>query len=103
MENTLYTVIAELTALHGFEKELLELVKKQVSDSRKENGVVYYASNEVIGETGKYIFYEVYSSEEAFETNKASAHTQQFFKAINGKLKGQGVKALFMRPVDVDL
>lgn len=102
MENTTYTVIAELTALHGFEEELLALVKKQVADSRKDKDVLYYSSNEVIGEKGKYIFYEVYRSEEAFETNKTSAHTQAFFKAINGKLQGAGVKALFLKPVDVE-
>ena len=101
MENTQFTVIAELAALHGFEEELSGLVKKQVSDSRKEKGVIYYESNEVINEKGKYIFYEVYNSEQDFEDNKASEHTKGFFKAINGKLKGQGVTATFLRPVAV--
>jgi len=102
MENTEFTVIAELTALHGFEEELLALVKKQVAASRREKDVIYYAANEAIGEKGKFIFYEVYGSEEAFEINKASEHTQAFFKAINGKLKGQGVTAAFMKPITVN-
>lgn len=101
MEPTQFTVIAELTALKGFEDEILELVRNQVTLSRKQEDVIYYSSSEVIGEKGKYVFFEVYRTKEAFEINKASSHTQAFFKATNGKLKGDGVKATFL--VEINL
>lgn len=102
MEQKQFTVIADLTALKGFEQEILELVKDQVATSRQQEDVIYYSSSEVIGEPGRYIFFEVYRSKEAFELNKNSEHTQAFFKSVSGKLQGDGVKATFLEEVTVN-
>lgn len=99
MEQQQFTVIADLTALTGFEQEILTLVKAQVLASRAQEDVLYYSSSEVLGEPGRYVFFEVYRTKEAFEINKNSAHTQHFFQSVKGKLKGEGVKATFLAEV----
>ena len=99
MEATQFTVIADLTALEGFENEILELVKEQVAASRRQPDVRYYSASEVTTEKGRFVFFEVYRTKEAFELNKNSAQTQSFFKALQGKLKGDGIKATFLTEV----
>ncbi|MGN8070978.1 putative quinol monooxygenase [Mucilaginibacter sp. 22184] len=101
MEQQQFTVIADLTALTGFEQEILELIKELVAICRKQPEVLYYSSSEVIAEPGRFVFFEVYHSKEAFEINKNADHTQHFFKAVQGKLKGDGIKATFLEEVKV--
>ncbi|MDP9077715.1 MAG: antibiotic biosynthesis monooxygenase [Bacteroidota bacterium] len=100
-KNQEITVIAEVTALPGFENDVLELINAQTVASRKEDGILYFSPNEVVGEKGRFIFFEVFRNEEIFKHHMDSANSKAFFGGIVGKVVGDKVKATFLENVPI--
>ena len=98
-DNKNLSAVAEIKALPGFELQVRELVDMQARESVKEEGILYFAPNEVCDEPGRYIFYEVYRSRADFESHIAAEHSKRFFQEIIGKVEGDKVKATFLNPV----
>lgn len=96
------TVIAEITALPGFENEIVDLIIMQTKASLQEDGVIYFSPNEAVGEKGKFIFFEVFRSEEDFKYHMGTDHSKAFFNGIIGKVEGDKVKPTFLENVAID-
>jgi len=95
------TVIAEVTALPGFETQVLELINAQTIASLKEEGVIYFSPNQVVDENGRFIFFEVYRSEDAFKEHVVSENSKTFFEGIVGKVVGDKVRPTFLKHIAI--
>ena len=85
MSPNLLTVVAEMVAKPGREDQLKQRLLALVEPTRKEDGCVQYDVHSVVGEAGRFIFYENWTSGEALDRHLASPHLQAFL-GVAGEL-----------------
>ena len=71
-------IIAESHAKPGHEDELRAKLKTLIEPSRAEPGCVMYTLHENPAEPGKFLFYEIWKDDAAFEYHTKTKHFTEF-------------------------
>lgn len=66
-------------------QELLGVFQQLVTASRQEAGCLRYDLHQDIENPNRMVFFEIWQSQAAVDEHGASAHFQNFLKAIDGK------------------
>jgi quinol monooxygenase YgiN len=90
-----YSVVAEVRAKPGKERELREATLKLVAQVRAEPNNVLYFLHEDRESPGHFIFYEIFARQSDFEAHNATAHVQAWFAKLPLLADG-GVKVMRM-------
>ncbi len=72
------TFVAEMLAKAGREAELRRELLDMVEKTRVEEGCIQYDLHEAIGEPGRFVFYENWTSEQTLKAHSESAHLKAF-------------------------
>ncbi|NDV68264.1 putative quinol monooxygenase [Dysgonomonas sp. 25] len=81
-------IIAVITAKEEYKNDIVKALHAVVDGTRKEEGNISYDLHQDMKNPLRYIFIEVWKSQEAINSHNQSAHFQQFVKAIEGKIEG---------------
>ena len=90
-----YSVVAEVRARPGKERELREATLPLVAQVRREPNNLLYFLHENRETPGHFIFYEIFASEADFNAHNATPHVQAWFATLSDLSDG-GVKVLRM-------
>jgi quinol monooxygenase YgiN len=90
-----YSVVAEVRAKPGKERELREATLMLVEKVRAEPNNVLYFLHEDRQSPGHFIFYEIFASQADFEAHNATCHVQAWFARLS-ELADGGVKVVRM-------
>lgn len=90
-----YSVVAEVRAKPGKERELREATLLLVAQVRAEPNNVLYFLHEDREAPGHFIFYEIFASQSDFEAHNATRHVQAWFARLP-ELADGGVKVVRM-------
>lgn len=90
-----YSVVAEVRAKPGKERELREATLPLVALVRNEPNNLLYFLHEDREAPGHFIFYEIFASEADFDAHNATAHVQAKFARLP-ELANGGVKVVRM-------
>jgi quinol monooxygenase YgiN len=90
-----YSVVAEVRAKPGKERELREATLTLVAQVRAEPNNLLYFLHEDREAPGHFVFYEIFASKADFEAHNATPHVQAWFAKLPGLAEG-GVKVLRM-------
>ena len=74
MTQNLLSVVAEMVAKPGKEDELKRHLIALVAPTLKEEGCVQYDLHQSIGEPGRFVFYENWTSREMLDRHSKSEH-----------------------------
>lgn len=88
-----YSVVAEVRAKPGKEKELREATLSLVAQVRAEPNNLLYFLHEDREAPGHFVFYEIFASKADFEAHNAMPHVQAWFAKLPGLADG-GVKVV---------
>lgn len=77
-----YSVVAEVRAKPGKERELRESTLTLVAQVRAEPNNVLYFLHENREAPGHFIFYEIFASQSDFEADNATRHVQAWFARL---------------------
>ena len=90
-----YSVVAEVRAKRGKERELREATLTLVAQVRAEPNNILYFLHEDREAPGHFIFYEIFVSQSDFEAHNATRHVQAWFARLP-ELADGGVKVVRM-------
>lgn len=90
-----YSVVAEVRAKPGKERELREATLELVAQVRAEPNNLVYFLHENREAPGHFVFYEVFASQTDFEAHNATPHVQSWFARLP-ELADGGVKVVRM-------
>ena len=90
-----YAVVAEVRAKPGKENELRQATLPLVAEVRREPNNLLYFLHEDREAPGRFIFYEIFASQAAFEAHNATPHVQAWFARLPELVDG-GVKVVRM-------
>jgi quinol monooxygenase YgiN len=90
-----YSVVAEVRAKPGKERELREVTLTLVAQVRAEPNNLLYFLHEDREVPGHFVFYEIFASKADFEAHNATPHVQAWFKKLPDLADG-GVKVVRM-------
>jgi quinol monooxygenase YgiN len=90
-----YSVIAEVRAKPGKERELREATLTLVAQVRAEPNNILYFLHEDREAPGHFIFYEIFASQSDFEAHNSTRHVQAWFARLP-ELADGGVKVVRM-------
>ena len=90
-----YSVVAEVRAKPGKERELREATLTLVAQVRAEPNNLLYFLHEDREAPGHFVFYEIFASKADFEAHNATAHVQAWFTKLPALADG-GVKVVRM-------
>ena len=90
-----YSVVAEVRARPGKERELREATLGLVSQVRAEPNNLVYFLHEDREVPGHFVFYEIFSSQADFQAHNATRHVQTWFAKLP-ELADGGVKVVRM-------
>jgi quinol monooxygenase YgiN len=90
-----YSVVAEVRAKPGKERELREATLMLVEKVRAEPNNLLYFLHEDRQAPGHFIFYEIFASQADFEAHNATPHVQAWFARLPALANG-GVKVVRM-------
>lgn len=90
-----YSVIAEVRAKPGKERELREITLTLVSQVRAEPNNLLYFLHEDREAPGHFVFYEIFATQADFAAHNATPHVQAWFAKLP-QLADGGVKVLRM-------
>jgi quinol monooxygenase YgiN len=90
-----YSVVAEVRAKPGKERELREVTLTLVAQVRAEPNNIVYFLHEDREAPGHFIFYEIFASHSDFEAHNATRHVQAWFARLP-ELADGGVKVVRM-------
>lgn len=77
-----YSVVAEVRAKPGKERELREITLTLVSKVRAEPNNLVYFLHEDREAPGHFVFYEIFVSQSDFEAHNATPHVQAWFARL---------------------
>lgn len=77
-----YSVVAEIRAKPGMERELREATLGLVAQVRAEPNNLLYFLHEDREASGHFVFYEIFASKADFEAHNATAHVQAWFAKL---------------------
>ncbi len=78
-------IVATIIVKEEFKEELLPVFHQVVDETRKEEGNISYELHQDVNNPLKFIFLEVWKSQEAIDSHNISAHFRAFAKAIRKK------------------
>lgn len=81
-------IVATITVKSDNKEEVLVALQNVVNATRKEEGNVSYDLHQNITNPLEYTILEVWKSQEAIDLHNASAHFDEFKKAIGEKIEG---------------
>lgn len=87
-------IVATIVVKAEYEKEVLTALHNVVDATRKEDGNISYDLHKNTVTPLEYTILEVWKSQEAIDLHNASAHFDEFKKAINGKIDGLKVDVI---------
>jgi quinol monooxygenase YgiN len=90
-----YTVVAEVRAKPGRERELRDATLTLVAQVRAEPNNLLYFLHQDREAPGHFVFYEIFASKTDFEAHNASPHVQAWFAKLP-ELADGGVKVVRM-------
>jgi quinol monooxygenase YgiN len=90
-----YSVVAEVRAKPGKERELREATLGLVAQVRAEPNNLLYFLHEDREAPGHFVFYEIFASQADFEAHNATRHVQTWFAKLPDLADG-GVKVVRM-------
>ncbi|GFE87685.1 putative quinol monooxygenase [Steroidobacter agaridevorans] len=90
-----YSVVAEVRAKPGKERELREATLRLVAQVRAEPNNLVYFLHEDREAPGHFVFYEIFASQADFEAHNATPHVQSWFARLP-ELADGGVKVVRM-------
>jgi quinol monooxygenase YgiN len=90
-----YSVVAEVRAKPGKEKELRSATLTLVTQVRAEPNNLLYFLHEDRESPGHFVFYEIFATQADFEAHNATPHVQAWFAKLPALAEG-GVKVLRM-------
>lgn len=91
-----YSVVAEVRAKPGKERELREATLVLVEKVRAEPNNILYFLHEDRQSPGHFIFYEIFASQADFEAHNATRHVQAWFARLP-ELADGGVQVMRMQ------
>jgi quinol monooxygenase YgiN len=90
-----YSVVAEVRAKPGKERELREATLPLVTKVRSEPNNLVYFLHEDREAPGHFVFYEIFASQADFDAHNATPHVQAWFARLPELAEG-GVKVMRM-------
>jgi len=75
-------IIATLKAKAGCEQQLEDAIKVMVNNTQAEEGTLMYTLHRAQGEPGKFLIYERYKDQAAFEFHGAQPYFKEFGRSI---------------------
>jgi quinol monooxygenase YgiN len=90
-----YSVVAEVRAKPGKERQLREATLTLVAQVRAEPNNLLYFLHEDREAPGHFVFYEIFASKADFEAHNATPHVQEWFAKLPALADG-GVKVVRM-------
>lgn len=90
-----YSVVAEVRAKPGRERELRDITLPLVAQVRNEPNNLLYLLHEDRETPGRFVFYEIFTSRADFEAHNATPHVQAWFARLPDLVDG-GVKVIRM-------
>jgi quinol monooxygenase YgiN len=90
-----YSVVAEVRAKPGKERELREITLTLVSKVRAEPNNLLYFLHEDREAPGHFVFYEIFATQADFDAHNATSHVQAWFAKLP-ELADGGVKVVRM-------
>jgi quinol monooxygenase YgiN len=93
--NGAYSVVAEVRAKPGKERELRDITLPLVAQVRNEPNNLLYFLHEDREAPGRFVFYEIFASRADFEAHNATPHVQAWFARLP-ELADGGVKVVRM-------
>ena len=91
-----YSVVAEVRAKPGKERELREITLTLVAQVRAEPNNLLYFLHEDREAPGHFVFYEIFATQADFEAHNATPHVQAWFAKLPDLAEG-GVKVVRMQ------
>lgn len=91
-----YSVVAEVRARPGKERDLREVTLTLVARVRSEPNNLLYFLHEDREAPGHFVFYEIFASQADFEAHNATSHVQAWFARLP-ELADGGVKVIRMQ------
>lgn len=88
------TVIATMTILPGFEKDVQTALSTMITESNKEADCEQFVATFEKDVPQKVVVYEVYNSDAAFEWHKTTPHAKAFFELVKGKIANDKIDAV---------
>lgn len=88
------SVIATITALPGFEKEMKAALNVMAIASNKEANCEQFDVNIQKNSPQTFVVYEVYKSDAAFEWHKSTPHAKAFFEFVKGKIVNDTIETV---------
>jgi len=82
MGETSLTVVAEMKAKPGKEKDLKGILTSLLEPTRKEEGCLNYDMHESRESPGSFLFHENWTSQEALDSHLETPHLKAFFARI---------------------
>ena len=89
-------LIANFNMIPGFEEEVKKATIVLATETRKESGSELFLIHTQNYSPQTIVFYEIYSSQEAFEQHKAYAYTEKYFKFLQGKVEDDKPEVIFL-------
>ncbi|MDO4878992.1 MAG: putative quinol monooxygenase [Neisseria sp.] len=90
-------ITAIITAKPAHRAELSDVFAALVGESRKEGGNLRYDLHQDLQNENRFVFFEIWKDQAAVDSHNASAHFQNFLKAIDGKT--EAVEIVLMKDV----
>ena len=78
-------IVATLAVKPAHRAELLAVFRDLVAKSRAEAGNLRYDLHQDLNDENRFVFFENWRDRAAVDSHNASAHFQNFLKAIDGK------------------
>lgn len=79
---------ARFTAKEGKEEELRAKLESLVKPTRSEEGCVFYYLHQVKGQQGRFLFYECFRDQDAFDIHSNSPYIKGFFAESDRMVEG---------------
>jgi len=93
-------LIAKIDIIPGFEEELKKETITLAVETRKETGSELFMIHTQDDLPQTIVFYEIYSSEEAFELHKTFAYTKRYFELLKGRIENDKPEVTFLTVLD---
>ena len=94
----LLTVVAEMTAKPGKERDLQQALLALIEPTRKEEGCIQYDLHAGTDNPGRFVFYENWTSKEMLDRHSASPHLTAF-REIAGDLLSEPARILLYKRI----
>ena len=83
------TIIAEIKAKDGKEKEIEALFARLIQEVEKEEGTLEYILHKSLNDPSKYMFYERYKDKDAIVRHSSTDYFKNAMKAMSPYLDGK--------------